>query len=163
MNENIDLVEILKDCPEGWKFWSKVHGEVTFKQIRKENFGYLIEIRISSYLTRDLLPNGKLFDTGECIVVPSKDQQDWSKFSAPWYKKKRFDPKTLKPFDKVIVKYSACHDWRCDLFSHIIKSTIHLYKCISNSYFYCIPYNDDTKHLIGTTDDATEYYRYWEN
>ena len=26
-----------------------------------------------------------------------------------------------------------------------------------------IPYNDETKHLIGTTEEAPEYYRYWEN
>ena len=26
-----------------------------------------------------------------------------------------------------------------------------------------IPYNDDTKHLIGTTENAPFYYRYWED
>ena len=26
-----------------------------------------------------------------------------------------------------------------------------------------IPYNDETKHLVGTTDEAPEYYRYWEH
>ena len=28
---------------------------------------------------------------------------------------------------------------------------------------FCVPYNDDTKHLVGTTDEAPEYYRYWED
>lgn len=32
----------------------------------------------------------------------------------------------------------------------------------SLAYVYCIPYNDDTKHLVNTTDEAPEYYRYWE-
>ena len=30
-------------------------------------------------------------------------------------------------------------------------------------YKYCVPYNDDTKHLVGTTEEAPEYYRYWED
>ena len=33
MNENIDLTQILKDCPKGTKFYSTVLGEVTFKDI----------------------------------------------------------------------------------------------------------------------------------
>ena len=28
MNENINLVEILKDCPEGTKLYSSIYGEV---------------------------------------------------------------------------------------------------------------------------------------
>ena len=32
-----------------------------------------------------------------------------------------------------------------------------------NAYTYCIPYNDDTKHLVGTTEEAPEYYRYWKD
>ena len=36
------------------------------------------------------------------------------------------------------------------------------YHCIGNSVRYCIPYNNDTKHLVGTTDEVPEYYRYWE-
>ena len=26
----------------------------------------------------------------------------------------------------------------------------------------CIPYNNDTKHLVGTTEEAPEHYRYWD-
>ena len=31
------------------------------------------------------------------------------------------------------------------------------------AYICCIPYNEDTEHLVGTTDDAPEFYRYWED
>lgn len=31
------------------------------------------------------------------------------------------------------------------------------------SILFCIPYNDDTKHLVGTKEEAPEYYRYWED
>ena len=34
---------------------------------------------------------------------------------------------------------------------------------IGGTYRCCIPYNEETKHLVGTTDEAPEYYRYWED
>lgn len=74
----------------------------------------------------------------------------------------RFDPKTLKPFDKVLVKYTTNRQWKCDLFSDMNDCFNYPYRCIGCSYEYCIPYNEDTKHLLGTTDEAPEYYRYWE-
>ena len=78
--------------------------------------------------------------------------------------KHKFDPKTLKPFDKVIVRDNKCSSWVLQLFSHIIKDELNYpYLCINNSYKYCIPYNDDTKHLLGTTEEAPEFYRYWED
>ena len=75
----------------------------------------------------------------------------------------KFDPKTLKPFDRVLVRDSRQH-WCCDLFSHIVKKepTYH-YLCVGSAFEYCIPYNDDTKHLVGTTEEAPEYYRYWDD
>ena len=98
-------------------------------------------------------------------MFPSKYQRDWSKFTAPWYKKEKFDPKTLQPFDRVIVRDSRSDKWRCQFFSHILKDDDYFCACIYSSYTYgnCIPYNDDTKHLIGTTEEAPEYYRYWED
>lgn len=30
-------------------------------------------------------------------------------------------------------------------------------------YDYCIPYNEDTKHLVGKSEDAPVFYRYWED
>ena len=101
-------------------------------------------------------------DDGECTLFPSKDQRDWSKFSAPWYKKDKFDPKTLQPFDKVLVRDLNGHIWVCDLFSYIKECTQFPYKCMASYYKCCIPYNDETKHLLGTTDEAPKYYRYWE-
>lgn len=170
MNENIDLVKILKNCPSGTTFWSKLHGKVTFKGI-EENKNKFFPIRI---LYRNYSgcahENGfskegfySMDFSGECLLVPSKEQQDWSKFKAPQLKKPKFDPKTLQPFDKVLVrnKYGC---WKCALFSHF-NDEASAYKCIcvGSEYFYCIPYNEETKHLIGTADEAPEYYRYWED
>ena len=167
MNKNIDLTKILKDCPIGTKFYTSVWGEASFEKIVEESF-YTIGIDTLSgykYLTKE----GRYTNAydAECILFPSKDQRDWSKFTASWYKKERFDPNTLKPFDKVLVrddKFSTY--WRCALFSHVRKEDEnYTFKYITTActYEFCIPFNDDTKHLVGTTDEAPEFYRYWED
>ena len=164
MNENIDLTKILKDCPKGWKFYSSVFGNVEFEKISSNTV--IFKLQSLEYVTLRVFPNGKyeLICSAECIVFPSKDQRDWSKFTAPWYKKEKFDPKTLQAFDKVLVKISNDDVWTADFFSHydpLEKYT--KYVCVTNLAVFCIPYNNDTKHLVGTTDEAPEYYRYWED
>ena len=75
----------------------------------------------------------------------------------------KFDPKTLKPFDRVLVRKGSCNYWTCDFFSHIIDGNdIDKYITFKSGYKCCIPYNHETKHLVGTTEEAPEYYRYWE-
>ena len=162
MNENLNLVEILKYCPEGTKLYSTVYGDVELVRVYLDDNTYPIEIKINEgsdmiYITND----GRLFDDfrGECTLFPSKEQRDWSKFNV---KKPKFDPKTLKPFDKVLARDSIEGQWRCTFYSHERKD-IYKYVTTDYTYKYCIPYNDDTKHLVGTTDEAPEFYRYWED
>ena len=170
MNENIDLTKILKDCPKGTKFYSYIFGEETYFQGISLYKCNPVPIHIcgefgecqSFYLSHKGHPVADRF--GECVIFPSKNQRDWSKFKAPWYKKERFDPKTLKPFDRVLVRKGSCDYWTCDFFSHIIDGNdIDKYITFKSGYKCCIPYNDDTKHLVGTTEEAPEYYRYWED
>lgn len=72
----------------------------------------------------------------------------------------KFDPKTLKPFDRVLVKESREECWQCDLFSHIIEENYFKYfHCIGGEWQYCIPFNDETKHIVGTDKDAPEFYK----
>lgn len=163
MNENIDLTKILKDCPKGTKLYSILHGEVEYEGISEKD-SYEVRFRDKDGDIERVKPDGRYFScfNGECVLLPSKDQRDWSKFNAPWYKKERFDPKTLKPFDKVIAK---CSDfkWVCDMFSHYDKSKCVMpYVCVGGFYEVCVPYNDDTKHLVGTREEAPEFYRYWK-
>ena len=164
MNENIDLTKILKDCPKGTKFYTSVWGEASFERILERRF-YTIGIDTLSgykYLTKE----GRYInaDDAECILFPSKDQRDWSKFTAPWYKKEKFDPKTLKAFDRVLVRHEYYHRWKCEFYSYIYDDNgSYPYVAISGAYKRCIPYNEETKHLVGTTDEAPEYYRYWED
>ena len=337
MNENIDLTKILKDCPIGWPLWSSVYGDVEFIEIyrkpvlrTRENEWLGQVIHDCNHPVRFWTTNGiehcvssrgeMVKGVGECTLFPSKEQRDWSKFTAPWYNKpieqkfqvgqyitdgrdsgqiievdchcykildftgntniiipftlqdnyhlwtiqdakdgdvlalswmedenlfekivifkkyhnegvnglysmpcvegygntfkngkmlftdeevpyysktwtcnlqpatkeqrdrlfqkikeagykwnvesktleEKFNPKTLKPFDRVIVRNNNV-EWECAIFSHIKDyGSGYRYDCCYMIYRYCIPYNDETKHLIGTTEEAPEYYRYWE-
>ena len=167
MNESVNLVKILKDCPKGTKFYTTVWGEVEFDYMVKESdYPIHIKARYDSRTLNTLRNDGRLSSAieAECIIFPSRQQRDWSKFTAPWYKKDKFDPKELKPFDKVLVRDNRLRYWVIQLFSHIIEGELNYpYLCVNNSYKYCIPYNDDTKHLVGTTEEAPEFYRYWED
>lgn len=164
MNENIDLTKILKDCPKGTKLYSIAYGDVEFDKIA-ESKEYPIHIRVDNYHIGSLTAGGQIYaDTnGECALFPSKEQRDWNKFTAPWLKKERFDPKTLKPYDRVLVRDRGEYKWMCDFFSHIeAEGERFKYWCVGGNFEYCIPYNDGTKHLVGTSEEAPEYYRYWE-
>lgn len=314
MNENIDLTKILKNCPVGTEFYHAAYGRVWFICIDLDS-SYPIRLSFSKAMSDDVSVTSEGFinknHNGECLLFPSKDQRDWSKFTALWLKndpeykfhegdwvvynndickivkreegcnklvtvfgiekelvnernlstarlwtiedakdgdvlvhssfmfddfifiynntsilqaycyysnernlfiiedrghhchwnmqevtpatkeqrdllfqiikelgykwnvetktleklvKHKFDPKTLKPCNQVIVRDNKCSSWVLQLFSHIIKDELNYpYLCINNSYKYCIPYNDDTEHLLGTTEEAPEYYRYWED
>lgn len=158
MNENLNLVEILKDCPKGTKLYSTIFGEVEFGFIGDISI-YPIVLMVNGgneYLTSE----GKLFNQfdGECVLFPSREERDWSKFKP---KKERFDPKTLQPYDKVLIRDAGYDRWTCNMFSHIDNKLECNYVCGGFAWKYCIPYNEDTKHLVGTDDEAPEYYRYW--
>ena len=165
MNKNIDLTKILENCPKGFELYSPICGSCEFYGI-DGFFKHLVCVTHKDGSFYMFTKEGYLYDgydDAECLLFPSKDQRDWSKFAAPWYKKVKFDPKTLQPFDKVLVYdiYDICEGWACALFSHIRESE-YPYSTSSGSFKICIPYNNDTKHLLGTTDEAPEFYRYWE-
>lgn len=165
MNENINLCKILKDCPKGTKFYSYIHGEVKFDSIDKSlSYPILVEAKTKTgYIRTKTFSKEGIFDdgfNGTCTLVPSLEQPDWSKWKCP---KPKFDPKTLRAFDKVLIRPTKDFCWNISLFSYIspypIKTSI---STISGECDFCIPYNKDTKHLLGTNYDAPEYYRYWE-
>ena len=164
MNENIDLTKILKDCPIGWDLYSPICGSCEFYGI-DGFFKHLVCVTHKDGSFYMFTKEGYLYDgydDAECLLFPSKDQRDWSKFTTPWIKKERFDPKTLKPFDRVLVRNSKIEKWRCNHFSYFNEGNECPYVTFI-SYKFCVPYNDDTKHLVGTDHEAPEYYRYWED
>ena len=156
MNENLNLVEILKDCPKGTKLYSTVFGEVEFKCIEK-NAIYPIIVRPDENTVCRFTADGRTLVRfyGECALFPSRTQRNWAEFKP---KQPKFDPKTLKPFDRVLAFFDGI--WNCDLYSHYSDSRN---ICVGARVRRVIPYNDDTKHIVGTTDEAPEFHRYWED
>ena len=309
MEEKIDLSKILKDCPKGTKLYSTIFGEVEFEHIH--NGSRAIGYKTNTGRNFDVSYEGKFFENydGECTLFPSKDQRDWSEFTAPWYNKEpepkfkvgdwiitptnkvlqitsiegtsyrfnnkshyweicycdeecrlwniqdakdgdvlvhssfmfddfifiynntsilqaycyysnernrfiiedrghhcpwnmqevkpatkeqcnllfqkikeagykwnvetktleklvepKFNPKTLKPFDRVLTRDSNSEKWHCNYFSYIDYGDIYFPYATSGGagFAYCIPYNEDTQHLVGTCDEPADYYKYWE-
>lgn len=169
MNENLDLTKILDGCPEGAKFYSPMMGNVKFNSI----VGKFIYV-VTMYGNLEVIEktgNYKKYN-GECMLLPSKDQRDWSKFVRFWDKPKvrKFDPKTFQPFDKVLARCKKSH-WMPTLFGFFIDKnnedpltpfTDERVVCVDVGYHECVPYNDDTKHLVGTMEEAPDFYKWWE-
>lgn len=164
MNENIDLTKILKNCPKGWEFYSPFIGDVKFYEV-DQKVNTVVVILKSGGLC-DFNEDGTIALEGiksdEIMLYPSRDQRDWSKFTAPWYKKERFDPNTLNTFDRVLTRHFEDERWVINFYSYKKPNWPYPYRCINGAYKRCIPYNDDTKHLVGTTEEAPEFYKHWE-
>jgi len=164
MNENINLCEILKDCPKNTKLWSSVYGYVWLKEIIDRKLTNTPIILTSPGFDDIRLYNdGKYYNIqeSECIVFPSETQRDWSKFKVPV---KRFDPKNFKPFDKVLVRIGQSDMWLTSFFAFHNNMGKYPICCINGCIAaIAIPYNDETKHLLGTTNDCPEYYKWWKN
>lgn len=84
METEINIVEILKDKPQGTKLYSSACGKCKLEEVDDKSF------KISFYSSKFgfmnggegyLDKNGKLYDDGECVVFPSKEMRDWSKFA----------------------------------------------------------------------------------
>ena len=93
MNDNIDLTELLKGCPEGTEFYSTLFGKVTFDRI---SYGRILICcvrlrrivtfnKAGKYLMEISENNGTVYSS-ECLLFPSKDQRDWTKFERFWDK-----------------------------------------------------------------------------
>ena len=64
----------------------------------------------------------------------------------------------FKPFDKVLCRNSKDDTWEADFFARLTRKEIDYtqsgkYLCVGDLWMYCIPYNEETAHLLGTTDE----------
>lgn len=161
----MDLVEILKDVPERTKLWSVVHGEVelvSVKEDQKHSYPIVCEPLNSTCCLQALFSvDGRLdkcYKDGECVLFPSKECRDWNQFQRP-----KFNPKELKAFDAVLVRNSKDEKWFATFFSHIdgefSPNSNNAYVASFTYWDYCIPYNKETKHLVGTKNDPPLFYR----
>lgn len=84
MEAKINIAKILKDKPQGTKLYSSACGKCELKEADDKSF------KVSFYSSKfgfmnggegTFDKNGNLYDDGECIVFPSKEMRDWSKFA----------------------------------------------------------------------------------
>ena len=157
MNENLDLTQILKECPKGTKLFCPEYGYVKFVGINSEalyfpivvdtNFGDRVVLTKDGYTHSD----DDRDEFAEPSLYPAHDQRDWSKFKVPTSKVKV----TLHPFDRVLAKFYADSCWEATFITDIDKEDEDdPYLCLKDWYEQCIPYNKYTAHLFGTKEDC---------
>ena len=80
----MNIAEILKYCPKGTKLYSTVFGEVTFDTINT-NKTYSIMVHRFNGMIASFTKEGRYteYSNSECVLFPSKDQRDWTKFRLP--------------------------------------------------------------------------------
>lgn len=62
----------------------------------------------------------------------------------------------FQPFDKVLVRDGDQGNWKAGIFSHYEKECDMPYTCVGSFYAQCIPYNENTAHLLGTNKPYEE-------
>ena len=81
-NNNINIAEILRDCPKGMKLYSSTYGEVKLSRINNDgNFPIIVETVMGDF--RSFTKEGLLhlnYPKAECLLFPSSEMRDWSKF-----------------------------------------------------------------------------------
>jgi hypothetical protein len=132
--------------PQGTKLYSPICGECEVV-CSEETF---VEVRASSGQDYYFDAYGKYTENGECLLFPSKDNQDWTKIlkgECPF-----------KPFDKVVVRFKRGSEWHAAFFSNFCPSpsgSLAQYHTTADRWcFDCLPYNEETAKLIGTTDEC---------
>ena len=59
----------------------------------------------------------------------------------------------FKPFDKVLGRNEKSNVWEADFFSNYREKSQYPFHCVGFNRKYCIPYNEETSHLLGTNDE----------
>ena len=142
----------MRKCPKGTKLYSTVYGEVELVCVNN-NYIFPISCRRRNGYEDSFTNDGRVYfdyPDAECVLFPSKDQRDWSKFGAT---DKETKPQ-FKPFDKVLVRDRDDRKWGCDFFCHLGDKE-GVFVCISSWWRQCIPY-EGNEHLLGTTKKPEE-------
>lgn len=148
MENNTNIADILRDCPTGTKLYSPVFGNVTLAYVDVAD-RFPIGVKFDRDRMAGFLPDGRYVDVAdaECCLFPSKEQRDWLKF-----KTQLMCP--FKPFDRVVAR-SGEDIWDAEIFSRMVNKESK-YLCVGGVYDECVPFNDHTARLVGTSDPYTE-------
>lgn len=151
----MNIAEILRDYPEGTKLYSLVCGELELVCVTDEE-EYPIICRVTDGRYDSFTSDGREFfdyPDAKCVLFPSKDQHDWSKFGVTEKVTNQEQKHQLKPFDKVLVRDFDSETWEINLFSFIDEDDY--YNCLRSYWKQCIPYKGN-EHLLGTTNKPEE-------
>lgn len=95
-----------------------------------------------------------------------EDNQETSKYDLFMAaEEEHYDISNFKPFDKVLVRDNEAEQWCASFFSHCeIDERVPFsipFVAVSRAYYQCIPYNEETAHLVGTIDMPPKKYINW--
>lgn len=126
-----------------------------------EGYSSFISLDLSS-LTLSMGYRTCFFKKDLCKLRFATDSEKQQLFDALEKEGKRWDsdkkevvnlkPKVeLKPFDKVLIRDFESQAWQVSLFGY--KDSDFYYCCNGCGWNQCIPYNEETAHLLGTTGE----------
>lgn len=169
---NMETLEIEKAQPE-FK-----DGDIVALMVRKCTHIAIFQSRQDTYIGFHavLCNNEQLLleepfreDDGDIELRPATDSEKQQLFDALAKEGKAWDsdkkqivdlPKKceFKPFDKVLCRNSKDDTWEADFFARLTRKEIDYtqsdrYLCVGQLWMYCILYNEETAHLLGTTDE----------
>ena len=121
-NKDINIAEILKDCPKGMKLYSPIFGNVSFEKLI-DNLVYPIHVVGKGSRQIYFSKNGRYIaddscSDAECQLFPSREMRDWNKF--------------FKPGDVAIELFYSCgvlvEEWADDSYTSFKASVFQLKK-----------------------------------
>lgn len=166
---NMETLEIEKAQPE-FKDWDFITIKLprgsslicVFKAENDEN--YYLHASLDSRGMITINENSYCSKSG-CIVRLSTEEEKTAFFDALARKGKIWDVEkkkiialkkkwTPKPFDRVTTRNDDDDIWTANIFSHMDSHGKYVTIGCVGGYTYCIPYNEVTAKLIGTTKDV---------
>lgn len=168
---NLETLEIEKTQPE-FKNGDIAYADYGNKQVVfivsgktdiSEGYNSFIALDLKGIL--DMGRRMSFFKKDLCKLCPATDSEKQQLFDALAKENKAWDaekkeivdlkPKwTPKTFDRVITRDFDDGVWSANIFSHMNSQGEYVSIGCVEGYAYCLPYNEETAKLIGTTNNA---------
>ena len=141
--EYYHTILIFKGGTDVYVYFDYFHRVLTYGTKIDENeksISHLATVSEKQQLFDALAKEGKAWDAEKKLIVDLKPKCEF------------------KPFDKVLCRNSKDDTWEADFFARLTRKEIDYtqsgkYLCVGDLWMYCIPYNEETAHLLGTTDE----------
>ena len=142
MEQKLNIAEILKNKPVGIKLYSPIFGDCTLCYIKDETNDICVKTLYDEIRFFDF--EGRYNAGGECLLFPSKEMRDWSKFA--W---KRGDVLVNNSGFKVLFD-----KWTNDIYTGFYAKIDRL----GNSTYY-----DTDRYTLAPEDEAASYIKIIED